>query len=107
MGALPPSPRAAILIAAAPASLFLKTGKLGYHRGASWIKSAFPKVSSAAAIGGDQAIGSDQRMPASRYLMTKIAPSTWSTGETSLALPRKILITMYEMKPNPMPSETE
>ena len=33
---------AAILIAAAPASFLLETGKLGYHRGASWIKSAFP-----------------------------------------------------------------
>ena len=31
-------------IAAAPASFFLKTGKLGYHRGASWIKSAFSKI---------------------------------------------------------------
>ncbi len=38
----PPSPHAAILIAAAPASFLLETGKLGYHRGASWIKSAFP-----------------------------------------------------------------
>ena len=28
-----------------PGKFLLKTGKLGYHRGASWIKSAFPKVS--------------------------------------------------------------
>ena len=41
---MPPIPHAAIPIAAAPASLFLKTGKLGYHRGASWIKSAFPYI---------------------------------------------------------------
>ena len=41
MGASPPSPHAAILIAAAPASFLLETGKLGYHRGASGIKSAF------------------------------------------------------------------
>ena len=27
-----------------PGKFLLKTGKLGYHRGASWIKSAFPKV---------------------------------------------------------------
>ena len=33
MGASPPSPHAAILIAAAPASSFLKSSKLGYHRG--------------------------------------------------------------------------
>ena len=44
MGVLPPSPHAAIPIAAAPAGFFLKTGKLGYHRGASWIKSAFPYI---------------------------------------------------------------
>ncbi len=43
MGALPPCPYAAILIAAAPASFFFKTGKLGYHRGALWIKTVFPK----------------------------------------------------------------
>ena len=41
MGAKPPCPHAAIRIAAAPASFILKTGKLGYHRGASWIKSGF------------------------------------------------------------------
>ena len=35
-------PHAAIRIAAAPASVLLKTGKLGYHREAPWIKSAFP-----------------------------------------------------------------
>ena len=31
-------------IAAAPASFLLETGKLGYRRGASGIKSAFPKI---------------------------------------------------------------
>ena len=45
MGASPPCPYAAILIAAAPASVLLKVGKLGYHRGASGIKSAFPSLS--------------------------------------------------------------
>ena len=61
MGAKPPYPHAAILIAAAPASSLLKIGKLRYHisrpptsgselsgslrgfiRGASGIKSALP-----------------------------------------------------------------
>ena len=55
MEASPPIPHAAIVrligpqakradgrkapLAAAPAGFFLKTVKLGYHRGASWIKS--------------------------------------------------------------------
>ena len=59
MGAKPPYPHAAILIAAAPASSLLKIGKLGYHRGASGINIALPLQDT----NGHQKIGDRNGLP--------------------------------------------